>query len=580
MTSLPVALSLILIPGVPLLLAAAMALRTTRPGALALAPWAASPALLFALLGEAGSRLPLPWVMIGGELGLDATGQVFLLFTALLWLVAGVYARGYLAAGERVRFFVWFLLTMSGNLGLILGQDLTTFYLFFALMSFAAYGLVVHERNEAALRAGRVYILLVVVGELALFAALVLATQIAGDTAFAAVRPALAVAASRDAVLALALIGLGIKAGVLALHVWLPLAHPVAPTPASAVLSGAMIKAGLLGWLRLLPLGEAALPGWATAFILLGLAGAFYGVLVGLLQTDPKTLLAYSSISQMGTLMLAVGLALAAPDLWPTLLAAIGLYALHHGLAKGALFLGVGVVGPARGVVRLWYWLGLWVPALALAGAPLTSGMLAKTLLKAQAEIAPAPWDRLLPALLPWAALATSLLLGRFLVQMAHARGTRHGDQPAFGMVLPWVALLLAVALVPWWQTPVPPGLWSYHAMVAALWPILVAVALVLAALWVAARLPWPLPTVPPGDLLIPLGRMLVRLAQVARRFCEVDLVAAREALQGAVRGAAAAADPRRWAARVEGGLRAWPNALAVLLLAAVIAAALEAARR
>jgi formate hydrogenlyase subunit 3/multisubunit Na+/H+ antiporter MnhD subunit len=562
----------------PLLVAGALALRPMRPAALALAPWAAFPALLLAVFGPTDAALSLPWLLLGSELGLDETARVFLLFTSLLWLISGVYACGYLAGEDgRADFFAYFLVAMAGNLGLILAQDLASFYLCFALMSFASYGLVVHERTKEALRAGRVYILLVVVGEIALFAALVLAMSAADATDFASVRRALAAAESRDLILALALVGFGIKAGVLALHVWLPLAHPVAPTPASAVLSGAMIKAGLLGWLRLLPLGELALPDWGAAFVLLGLAAAFYGVGVGLTQRDPKTLLAYSSISQMGTLTLAVGLALMAPELYPALASAIGLYALHHGLAKGALFLGVGVVRPIQGKQKLRTWLALWVPALAIAGAPFTSGMLAKTLVKAEALGSPAPWDWLVPALLPWVALATSLLLGRFLLQMARAPDEAGQHGPTRGMIAVWLILILTVALVPWWTGPVPAKLWSVETTLASAWPVLLAVPLVLGAARLAQRSRLRLPSIPAGDLLVPVGLILGLLLRAARWLSEVALPAARKAVLSALGTSRTGLDWGRLGRRMEAGLSAWTNALMVLLLLGVIAALLGA---
>ena len=338
---------------------------------------------------------------------------------------------------------------MSGNLGLILAQDLGSFYVFFALMSFASYGLVVHERSAAALRAGRVYLILVVIGELALFAAMTMAMAATDAIDFTTVRAGLAGAPTRDLIILLALIGFGIKAGVLGLHVWLPLAHPVAPTPASAVLSGAMIKAGLLGWLRLLPLGETALPGWAEVFILLGLAAAFYAVVVGLTQRDPKTLLAYSSISQMGIMTLGVGMALAAPHATPAILLAITLYALHHGLNKGALFLGVGVIGACHGKQRRRVWWALWLPALALAGVPLSSGMLAKSLLKAHTLHMPEHWLTLLPLLLSASAVATTLLVGRFMVILAkpHSATSAHGA--AVKLIWPWALLVISSVVLP-----------------------------------------------------------------------------------------------------------------------------------
>ena len=469
----PVVLLLVVIW--PLLLAGAMAFRATHSTALRLAPWAALPVLIQVVFAPPGTSLHLPWLLLGAELSLvDDTGRVFMLFTALLWWLAGMYAWSYLSGHlGRGRFFVYFLLSMTGNFGLILAQDMASFYLFFALMSFAAYGLVVHERSIEALRAGRVYIVLVIIGEIALFAAMVLATTATGSIGFDAVRHGLAQAGSRDLIMLLAFTGFGIKAGVLGLHVWLPLAHPVAPTPASAVLSGAMIKAGLLGWLRLLPLGGVALLQWGEALMIMGLVAAFYGVVVGITQRQPKTLLAYSSISQMGIMTMAVGLGLLAPHAWPVILPAVAFYALHHALSKGALFMGVGLTG-SHHQQRLWIWLGLWLPALALVGAPWTSGMYAKLLLKTQTLYAPTPWDSLLPVLLSASAFATALLMARLLYLVRPI--ARPSDvTPVAGLVWPWMTALVSVVLVPLSLLP-PMAEHGGMQTMASLWPVLLAI--------------------------------------------------------------------------------------------------------
>ncbi len=143
-----------------------------------------------------------------------------------------------------------------------------------------------------------------------------------------------------------------------------------------------MIKAGLLGWLRFLPLGEVSLPEWGALCAAAGLAAAAYGVVVGLTQDEPKTVLAYSSVSQMGFMLTGIGIGLSAPEAWPAALSAVLLYALHHGLAKGAMFLGVGVP-PGDSAAQRWLHAGgLVVTAMALAGAPFTSGSVAKVALK------------------------------------------------------------------------------------------------------------------------------------------------------------------------------------------------------
>lgn len=480
-----------------------LALRGSRPLMLALAPWAAVPALLAAVIvPTTDAPITIPGALLGSEIGLDETAKTFLLFTALLWLAAGVYARAYIDKARQVRFHVFFLLTLAGNIRLIIAQDLLGFYFGYALMSFASYGLVVFERTAAAFRAARVYIVLMVASEVFLFAALVLAAHAAGGTSFSLVQKALADAEHRHLITAAALVAFGIKAGVLGLHVWLPLAHSQAPTPASAVLSGAMVKVGVLGWLRLLPIGIAT-PEWGTVFLVLGLAAAFYGVAMGLTQNLPKTVLAYSSVSQMGIVTAAVGMALLAQDARHSALPIIIFYALQHGLNKGALFLGAGLVGEKHRLSQWWLWCVLAIPALALAGGPWTSGMLAKLLLKKQTHNLPEFWAHLLPLVLSLTAVATALLLARFLY-LIRPRAGADKPQPRSGLLAPWLILLVLAQVLPWQLAPQLPPL-SGTSLFASTWPILsIAVLVVVLLRWQALqRVLNRVPQVPPGDVLV-----------------------------------------------------------------------------
>ena len=316
--------------------------------------------------------------------------------------------------------------------------------------------------------------------------------------------------------------GLAVKAGALPLHVWLPLAHPAAPVPASAVLSGAMIKAGLIGWLRLIPLDSSVMtPIWGEMCLALGLAAAFFGVAVGLTQTNAKTVLAYSSISQMGLMTIGVGLALSGPAMSHEALTATAMYAMHHAFAKGALFLGVGVAAVACGTFwKRWFCgLGLLLPALALAGMPLTSGALAKVMLKATTDAAPGCWPELLALLLPIAAIGTTLLMARFLWIAWPRRDTKpHG--PMLGIWISWLAVLLAVAIAAflwsWGNEPLTTkSLLSPAKMLAALWPVIVGVVIALTAAIVStAGYRLRVPVVPAGDILefaVGLSNPLVR---------------------------------------------------------------------
>lgn len=509
----------------PLFLAALLFVRgALGTAARALAPWAALPVLLLALFPAAYGPLALRWLQTGALLELDAVGRIFLIVAAALWTAAGVYARGYIPEEERRRYFLFHLAAMSGNLALPLAADAVTFFLAFALMTFAAFGLVVHTDDAPAWRAGRAYIVLAVVGEAFLLVGLVLAVGAAGTTALADIPAAVAASPHRNTLLAALLIGFGIKAGAVPLHVWLPLAHPVAPVPASAVLSGAMIKAGLLGWLRFLPLGEAALPEWGTFVIVLGAVAAFFGVAIGMVQREPKTVLAYSSVSQMGVLNVGIGIALAAPQAYPAAVAAVTLYAAHHGLAKGALFLGAGMARKAgsgsRGkAVRA----ALLLPALAVAGAPLTSGSAAKGELKTLVPFSPDPWPLWLEWMLPLSAFATTLLMARFLALVSRAAEDAPEGRLARRLWVPWAGLLAGVLTAVWLMPrgyPVGGSVAPSPGFDTLLLDVLPIVAGLLVFRLLSARLDgvpvreddvrhW----LAPGDLLNPLERGMAHLA-------------------------------------------------------------------
>jgi formate hydrogenlyase subunit 3/multisubunit Na+/H+ antiporter MnhD subunit len=545
----------------------------------AMAPWAALPALAVALVPGPLPTVRLEWLLLGADYGLDTVGQIFLLFTALLWTVAGVYARGYLAHDLSCgRYFLFHLLTLSGNLGLILSQDLVSFYLFFALMTFSAYGLVIHVGTAAALRAGRVYIVMAVLGESLLLAGLMLAAAHSPSLDISTVAASVAAAPQRDLIITLLLSGFGIKAGAVPLHVWLPLAHPVAPTPASAVLSGSMIKAGLLGWLRFLPLGEAALPTWSATLVVLGLIAAFFGVLIGLAQRDPKTLLAYSSISQMGFLNVAVGLGLGDPARWRYALTACLVYAVHHGLAKGALFLGVGVVqGASSRRLRFWSLVAIGFAGLTVAGAPLTSGSAAKYLLKYAAPAAPGAWPDWLDMLLPLAAVGTTLLMGRFLVLLSRTEVRPEQHPVDRRMLASWGLLLGSVAVVVWllpghFGLDVrPPFRPAVETVWVAIWPVVAGAVLLWTLLWLSAR------TrvlrglaVAPGDLLLVaegLAAKLWRLRKPSPR--EGPGATPVNSLASEWYGLYARSDRRDRALRLEVALTRW--AVAALLGAALL---------
>ncbi|MFP4294701.1 MAG: complex I subunit 5 family protein [Halothiobacillaceae bacterium] len=505
-------MSLILVVIWPLLLAMLLALPNLRARAGWLAPAGILPALLLWLAGPQDASIALPGVLTGVTLALDSAGRVLLALTSLAWLVASVFvwrdgSRSQARGAQRVLFW---LLTMTGNLLWVLAGDAVSFYLGFTLMSLAAWGLVVDSGKPEALRAGRVYLVMALAGEMAILAGLIRRVADAGAADFGT----LAGTPVDAATVVLLFVGFGIKVGVPMLHMWLPLAHPAAPVPASAVLSGVMLKAGVLGWLRFLP-GELPMPEWGMAFVAAGVFAMFFGVVVGLAQSRPKTILAYSSISQMGWLTAGVGLWLAADGGAGMLLMAILLFALHHGLAKSALFLGVGLSMHTRHPVLL---RGLlWLPALALAAMPMTSGMLAKSVLKEQLFVG-GPW---LELLLIVAGMGTFWLMLHFFRQLPRPIPAAARDDPwTLGS---WAMLILLGQGLLWWW-PKPDLVWGQlepGKLLQSLWPAALAL-LVYLVLHRLRRLPvhW-LPAWPEGDVLVVfdrvwhvLGRIFASLGQ------------------------------------------------------------------
>ena len=298
--------------------------------------------------------------------------------------------------------------------------------------------------------------------------------------------------------------GLGLKAGFWPLHVWLPQAHPVAPAPASAVLSGAMLKAGILGLWQFLPgtateTGNGLLQTWATPVMVIAVISIVLGALLGVTRRDAKQALAYSSVSQMGFLLFLIALAWILPAQRATIGVALALYAVHHGFAKGALFLAADVVkaggAPAR-LPQVWLMLAIAVPALALAGLPLTSGAAAKTALKAMLD------DPALSQWLIWlqiGALGTTLVVARAFYLLwklqQKAREHRPGHDLPRSALFTWLALCAAPLALPWlWplMQPAAGDSLAWYKWLELGWPIVAG--LLLAVLgW---RYQWQTPSV------------------------------------------------------------------------------------
>lgn len=438
------AVLLTLTPFLPLTLALGLIPNPLRSRIVELVPLAPLPALAAAFMVSEAEGVHLNIVLLGLELGIDSPRRVLLGVTALIWLAAGLYVRGYIARDEKwYRFNALFCITMAGNLGLIIAMDVPGFYVFFSLMTLASYVLVVFDQTESAYRAGRIYIVLSLLGETCLLLGFMQAVNAAGSLSIGVIGPAIANEATHWPTLALLVCGFSIKAGLFPLHFWLPLAHPAAPTPASAVLSGAMIKAGLLGLLLFLPIGSAEAPITGSTIAALGIFTTFFAVVCGLYQSNPKTVLAYSSMSQMGVMLTALGVLLLAPVDTTGLAAAIIVYAAHHGLAKAALFFSIGLQ-PSKSANRLFALGAAGLCAFSIAGLFLTGGAFAKFALKETVALGPiGAW---VVEIMPYSAVATTLLMLRFLLQLHDQFKSSLGKPTSPLRKLCWLPFIVTVA--------------------------------------------------------------------------------------------------------------------------------------
>lgn len=496
---------------IPLAMLAIAAVPCARIRIAAYLPLAPLPGLVAAIAVPDGSEIALPQSLLGLTLVKDATGAMLLGAASLLWIAGGIWALR--SAGDLGKeFVIWWLITLTGSLGVFLAADMIGFYLFYTLVSLAAYGLIVHDDTPEAHRAASLYVALALLGEAFLLVAFVLLAAATPDRSLLISDAVASLASSpwRDITLTLIVLGFGLKIGLVPLHVWMPLTYAAAPIPAAAVLSGAAVNAGVIGLIRFLPF-DSGLATWGEAIAAMGLLSAFYGVAIGITQSNPKVVLAYSSVSQMGFIATVLGMGLATGNTSAPLAAAF--YAMHHTFAKGGLFLAVGAAG-SRATRYVWVvLLPAAALALALAGLPLTGGQLAKLVAKGVLG------DGIVGTLATLAAAGSTLLMLFFLYRVS-AHAPQHSKTPVSlpliatwlvltgtGLVLPWI-LLPTVTDIPWRAALTLKELWG------VLWPILIGVALA-AILWPRRK---SLPRLPEGDVLA-LGE---RCAPAARQLAIV----------------------------------------------------------
>lgn len=314
------------------------------------------------LLHPAAETLSLPWPVPMGSFSilLDPLSSFFLVPVFILTASAAVYGAGYMKSdSEKYSGLPWsaFNLLSAGIVMVLISANAVLFMLAWEVMAVASFFLVIFDHEKAQVRrAAYIYLTAGAAGALALMFAFSLLGAQAAALDFALFKRPQGVLAA-VAFLAF-LLGFGLKAGIIPLHIWLPEAHPAAPSHVSAVMSGIMIKTGIYGLIRVLSLLTPWEPWWGWTLLISGLLSCLLGIIFALAQHDLKRLLAYSSIENIGIIILALGLGVLGSTMQMPALAALAfggalLHVLNHALFKGLLFMGAGAVLHGTGTVEM-----------------------------------------------------------------------------------------------------------------------------------------------------------------------------------------------------------------------------------
>ncbi len=333
---------------------------------------------------------------LGLALELDGFRKVYCLVIALMWFMTMLLSDEYFAHyRNRGRYYFFNLMTLGATMGVFLAADLFTAFVFFEVMSFTSYTWVIQEETPGAIRAANTYLAVAVIGGLVALMGLFLLQNRLGTTRIASLYELSRACPDKRALWIAGgciLFGFGAKAGMFPLHIWLPKAHPVAPAPASALLSGVLTKSGVWGILAVSCNIFRHDTAWGTLILALGTVTMVLGAVLATFSIDLKRTLACSSMSQIGFVLVGVGMMGILGE--ENALAARGalLHMMNHSLFKLVLFECAGVVymnlhkldlneirgfGRTKPLLKLAFLLG----AMGIGGVPLLNGYVSKTLL-------------------------------------------------------------------------------------------------------------------------------------------------------------------------------------------------------
>lgn len=353
--------------------------------------------MLYTALALGTGDLYVPEVCgMGLHFTLEGFRCVYGLVAAFMWMMTLLFSKEYMAHEEhRDRYFFFQLMTLGATMGVFLSSDLFTTFIFFEVMSFTSYVWVAQEETKGALLAAETYLAVAVLGGMVMLMGLFLLYHMLGTLEMSSLLEAAATCKNKSGLYiagVCTLVGFGAKAGAFPLHIWLPKAHPVAPAPASALLSGILTKSGIFGILVVscnIFLYDRA---WGMLLLVLGLFTMFGGALLAVFSVDLKRTLACSSMSQIGFILIGTGMQCILGEENGLAVRGTLLHMLNHSLIKLTLFMIAGVVvmnlhklnlndirgyGRKKPFLKITFLSG----ALGIAGIPLFNGYISKTLL-------------------------------------------------------------------------------------------------------------------------------------------------------------------------------------------------------
>lgn len=351
--------------------------------------------LLYKYIKHSVVKLSIPNIMgVGLHLKLDSFRYIFVFITSFVWFIITVYSSQYLINyTNRSRYFLFFMITYVSTLGVFISENLLNLFTFFEIMSFASYPLIIHDEDENAHSAGRTYIAMATAGGLILLMGIFILYSFTNTLNIEQLSNTIhSLGNIKYVISSLLIIGFGVKAGMVPLHIWLPKAHPAAPTPASAVLSGILVKTGIFGIILTVVFMMEQDFYLSVFLICIGLANMFTGGFLAIFQNNIKKTLAYSSMSQLGYLMLGIGCIGLLKDHQGIAVYGTLFHVFNHAIFKVMLFMGIGIIymvthkldindlrgfGTFKPVLKLTFFIGF----CAIIGLPGFNGFISKTMI-------------------------------------------------------------------------------------------------------------------------------------------------------------------------------------------------------